>query len=439
MGILLGQLPPNEVARLKAELAETLIANFCYPRFFDYRTGSLRMRPIDRTKRQEVWLFLSSVDFTSWSRVDLMSPDFQRQIERLFIHFVQRNRNFFGDQGRKRMIDVRMLISSCATSVTEGLRSHLKGHQQSSSSFGSPRPVFSWATTNVTNRPEPNWEQLASRTMLIQQQLQEVRGEIKSSAAANNGTTTAQNETRPATTRRSTRGRSNGNSASSVEREMRVSPTPNITVSKPMLPEETSFPTPSATATPAPMVETSSPTPPTTAPTPVAGPKTTTPLNPPTDSAIAPASTPAPTNKVEPTVLPIDIPVSPAPSALPTPEASVKSSDKTQTPLTAVTVGKSENTTVLINDEDVVIFEQMRHQLVVWLRVEAVRSGADISGQGPIQLLELLHRQDSVDDSRLEVVSTLLGLSDQVITNRRASLIEYKQAMMFYLMHTRRS
>jgi len=114
-------------------------------------------------------------------------------------------------------------------------------------------------------------------------------------------------------------------------------------------------------------------------------------------------------------------------------------SQSPQAPLTAVTVGKTEDTTILVTDEDVVIFEQMRHQLVVWLRIEAVRSGADISGQGPIQLLELLHQQDTIDDSRLQVVSTLLNLSDQVITNRRATLLEYKQAMMFYLMHTRRS
>jgi len=48
VGIYLGQQPPAELARLKAELAETLIANFCYPRFLDYRTNTLRMRPIDR-------------------------------------------------------------------------------------------------------------------------------------------------------------------------------------------------------------------------------------------------------------------------------------------------------------------------------------------------------------------------------------------------------
>src|SRR5207248_2432461 len=136
--------------------------------------------------------------------------------------------------------------------------------------------------------------------------------------------------------------------------------------------------------------------------------------------------------EVEPTVLPTEVsvsPISPAPSAL---QVSVKTPDKT------VTVGKSESTTVLVSDEDVVIFEQMRHQLVVWLRIEAVRSGADISGQGAVQLLELLHRQDSIDAARLEVVSTLLTLSDQVISNGRATLFEYKQAMMFYLMHTGR-
>ena len=50
MGIYLGQLPPAEVARFKAELAETLVANFCYPRFFDYRTESLHMRPVGRAQ-----------------------------------------------------------------------------------------------------------------------------------------------------------------------------------------------------------------------------------------------------------------------------------------------------------------------------------------------------------------------------------------------------
>ena len=180
-GIYLGQLPPAEVARLKAELAETIIANFCYPRFFDYRTDSLRMRPVDRAKRQEVWLYLSSVDFTAWNRVDLMSLDFQRSIERLFIQFVQRNRSFFGEQGRKRMSDVRMLITSTSTTVAQGLRTHVTGQRQDRQGippFGSPRQAVSWATPGK-GQAEPTWEQIVTTTMLLQQQLQELRGEVK--------------------------------------------------------------------------------------------------------------------------------------------------------------------------------------------------------------------------------------------------------------------
>src|SRR5262249_26967606 len=138
MGIYLGQLPPAEVARFKAELAETIIANFCYPRFFDYRSESLQMRPIDRTKRQEVWLYLSAFDFNAWSRVDLTSTDFPHHIERLFIQFVQRNRSFFGSQGRRRMFDIRLSITNCASSVSQRLRHHLTG-KQVTPLFGSPR------------------------------------------------------------------------------------------------------------------------------------------------------------------------------------------------------------------------------------------------------------------------------------------------------------
>ena len=93
----------------------------------------------------------------------------------------------------------------------------------------------------------------------------------------------------------------------------------------------------------------------------------------------------------------------------------------------------------MLSDEDVVIFEEMRHQLLVWLRVEVVRVGVDLTGQTPAQLLEILGQQDGVDETRLQVISTLLGLTNQVITNGYATLVEYKQAMMFYLIHTRRA
>ncbi len=77
--------------------------------------------------------------------------------------------------------------------------------------------------------------------------------------------------------------------------------------------------------------------------------------------------------------------------------------------------------------------------MIVWLRVEVVRAGIELSGETPAQLLEILGQQDGVDETRLQIVSTLLGLANQVIANGRATLVEYKQAMMFYLIHTRRA
>ncbi len=423
VGILVSQLPPAELARLKAELAETLITHFCYPRFYDYRTDSLRMRPVDRAKRQEVWQYLNSVDFNAWGRIDLMSPDLQRQVERLFIHFVQRNRSFFGEQGRKRMADVRMLISTVSSSVVEGLRGHLAGRQ---TAFGSPRPVTSWAKANTTGRPEPGWEQLAATTMLLQQQVQEVRGEIKA-------TPISDARTNGAPAKRSMRSRSPVNGSSAVEPE--VTSDQQVPFNKPAPQGEIRTPSTS----------------------PLQRPKVTNPLASPVAPQVASVPVPAaqPVRKVEQVVVSENVSALPAarnklaeaPGVAPrvrSPEQvqrpAVKQRDLPrvmQAPVMGVITKEAESTTVLVSDEDVVIFEQMRQQLVVWLRIEVVRAGMDIAGQGPSELLELLRRQDSIDETRLQVVSTLLNLSDQIITAGHASLLEYKQARMFYLMHTR--
>jgi hypothetical protein len=427
VGILVSQLPPPELARLKAELAEILISSFCYPRFYDYRIDSLRMRPVDRTKRQEVWQYLGSVDFNAWGRIDLMSPDFQRQVERLLIYFVQRNRAFFGEQGRKRMADIRILISTSSNSIVEGLREHLTGQ---SNGFGNPRPVNSWANSNVTKRIDPSWEQLVTPTMLLQQQLQEARGEIKSN----------QNEARPngASSKHSIRERSNANgSNSSVEHEM-MSNKNSFTNKSPQQAEQQSFPG-------------------------IENPKITNQLTP-------PASVDAPSTSDDEI---IDASISQniqvvitdelldstlieqnATIARETTTAQQVSSEPIQDSITTPTILQSqkltqtqtqveittrdpESTTALVSEEDVVIFEQMKHQLLVWTRVEAVRAGIDIAGHEPAELLELLQHLDGFDETRLQVTATLINLCDQIIAAGQANMLEYKQAMMFYLMHTR--
>jgi hypothetical protein len=442
MGVFLGQLPPAELARLKAELAETLIAHFCYPRFFDYRSESLRTRPVDRSKRQEVWLYLSSVDFTAWNRVDLMSPDFQHHIERLIIHFVQRNRSFFGEQGRKRIADLRMLIGSSALSVTQGLRGHLSGNPRNNPAFGSPRPVSSWSTMSITGSPEPGWEQIASSTLLLQQQVQESRGEIKP--------VPLQSEARPApiNSRRLSRVQAAaGNTTNAIEYQ--ATSTPVAPVSKSTSQDNARSITSVSSPKSAPSVNTERSS---SNVSPLSMPKVE-PVVPPVETPIVPATSAAiPVKPPRIVVPPSPVPekgqpsdsstvASPLPSAgkgqLPTPPAAVQ--PQVFPPAAPVVTTSSNGSTALsLAEEDVAIFEQLRHQLIVWLRIEAVRSGMDISNQRPSQLLELLRKQDNYDESRLQIVSTLLNLANQIINNGQASLLDYKHAMMFHLLHTKR-
>jgi hypothetical protein len=105
----------------------------------------------------------------------------------------------------------------------------------------------------------------------------------------------------------------------------------------------------------------------------------------------------------------------------------------------SLSVSPRESASVVSSDEDLAIFEQMRYQLIIWLRIEAIHSGIDVTAQTtPAQLLELLRQNKQADDTRLQIVSSLLNLANQVIRNGHASLLDYKQALMFHLMHTKR-
>jgi hypothetical protein len=523
MGIYLGQLPPAEVARFKAELAETIIANFCYPRFFDHRTGSLQTRPIDRAKRQEVWLYLSSVDFTAWSRVDLLSVDFPHRIERLFIQFVQRNRSFFGAQGRRRMLDIRLAIGTCAGSVAQRLRTHLRG-QPITPPFGSPRQVLSWTVTPISGRPEPTWEQIMPSTMELQRQLQEWRGEVwiaddvaeesvpSASKAAQTSRPSVAETPVPVLNSPSV---SNGQgSYPSRPQQMPGNPmTPAASFDYPIvMAQQPTVPTPPVTAYPSqPLAQPGqynrgnvvpasnpaasstasvSPATPNSIKATVQSPSGSLPVSPvvprrpsgklaqsagqnvsarqseggklfkiatsPTP-VVTVASPARPSGPPVPSVEPLPAPTSPA---RPVEGQRIRTSAPPDTMLPAPTgshpVRPAPNSAVgfsgssapannagqrevfTVGEDDIAIFEQMRSQLMVWLRVEAIRAGLEVSGQGPAQLLEMLRQQVRYDETRLQVVSTLLNLASQVIRTGVVGVLDYKQALTFHLMHTKR-
>ncbi len=513
MGIYLGQLPPAEIARLKAELAEALIANFCYPRFFDHRTESLQMRPVDRKKRQEVWLYLSSVDFTAWNRIDLTTPEFQHQIERLFIQFVQRNRSFFGAQGRRRMSDIRMLISSCAITVSQGLRNHLTGQKQNVPPFGTPRPVVSWGTLSISGKAEPGWEQISTSTTLLQQQMQEIRGEARTAtineprpaqAAVAAGSTngSARRPARPQPAASSIAQKANSDLDTVARQQTAATQPVNSRPQASVNPSTSTKEDP--TANPAPVASIVSPmtSPATTrslpqevseeqtvllngkrqaetreqsrdskqAPT---GGRQSGPLEQSTDSRQATAagrnadalklpieaqaSSMPPVSALQSASTPlktsggsgIKVPFSPSsfadtspsavvssPSALHVRSISPAASNPQNGALTPNSVAGSRDL-LSVGEDDIAIFEQMRQQLVIWLRVEAIKAGLEISDQVPAQLLEMLRQQAHFDETRLQIVSTLLNLANQVIKTGTVSVLDYKQALMFHLMHTK--
>ena len=492
MGVYLGQLPPAEIARFKAELAETIVANFCYPRFFDYRTESLQTRPIDRAKRQEVWLYLSSVDFTAWSRVDLTSTDFPRHIERLFIQFVQRNRSFFGAQGRRRMPDIRLSIATCAGSVAQRLRNHLTG-QQNTPLFGSPRPSLSWTATPISGRPEPIWEQIMASTMELQQQLQQWRGETRTPAGAEEFGKTAQSS-RSALTEAPT-------SISAANVQGRGVSRPQQVPANPMYPaaslDSANGVSQQATVPTLPVKGRSSQPPAqsgqsnrgTPVPNPAAA--SVAPVAPATPKVLK-ATVPSPSGSVPavqrhssghlaqtveqnksarhsggvirsrritaptPAVSPARPPAPSVPSvdALPGsissnstagPARSTEVQNVRPVPTsslgfaTSSTAANGQRETFAIGEDDVAIFEQMRRQLLLWLRIEALSAGLELSGQeGATQLLEMLRQQARYDETRLQIVSTLLNLAGQVIKTGTVSVLDYKQALTFHLMHTKR-
>jgi hypothetical protein len=458
VGLYLSQLPPAELARLKAELAETLIENFCFPRFLDYRTSTLRMRPVDRSKRQEVWSFLSSYDFGAWGRVDIQSPEFQRLVERLLIQFIQRNRAFFGNQGRKRMSDVRALIGGSSTLVTEGLRSHLSGQATHvARPFGGPRPALSWAGSTIA--ADLHWEQIAGVTQLLQQQLQELRGEIQ--AEGENGAhafpsqAARATEMPPLPPRRSPRNRAISNGSGTVQAVTRPAPPvspihpADFTRSAPQAER------PAANASPGTRATHPLDAPAAHGPQQVPSMRQPAPSTPVVDPTRGTGGHSTRVEEVETvpfsgTQPPVDVAgqvsFSQPPARLAQPPAPMRELSRTPSTSLAGTSGApgalarvADSSTMVVSDEDIVIFEQVKYQLIVWLRVEAVRLGLDIADQSPQQLVELLRHQDDFDENRLQVVTTLLHLADSVSARGQAALIDYKQALMFYLMHTRRA
>jgi hypothetical protein len=165
MGSSLRDLNSRQLERLKSELAEVIITNFCYPSFLDYRLNILRTRPVDRRKRREVWAYVNSIQMNALGSMDASSIEFRRFVERVFLRYIEINRGLIEGTTPRQFAAMRARVPQLAMQVARSLIDYLALGE--ASSFGRARPVESWAAQTPPGS-ELTWEQIEKSTQLLQ-------------------------------------------------------------------------------------------------------------------------------------------------------------------------------------------------------------------------------------------------------------------------------
>ncbi|HEX6779685.1 MAG TPA: hypothetical protein VF099_15875, partial [Ktedonobacterales bacterium] len=80
---------------------------------------------------------------------------------------------------------------------------------------------------------------------------------------------------------------------------------------------------------------------------------------------------------------------------------------------------------------------QLQHQVGTWVKMAAVSHQIDISGRDALELITDLRRMAALEEAELQVVESLVTLCQRIVTSKQATVDDYKQAMMLYLLHHR--
>ncbi len=86
---------------------------------------------------------------------------------------------------------------------------------------------------------------------------------------------------------------------------------------------------------------------------------------------------------------------------------------------------------------DEAVFSQLRFQLEGFVRTAARSYGIPADGKDPFTVLDFLRGSGFVDEADLRIAESILALTDRVTGNGMASLEDYRQALMLYLLYHR--
>ncbi len=90
-----------------------------------------------------------------------------------------------------------------------------------------------------------------------------------------------------------------------------------------------------------------------------------------------------------------------------------------------------------MTEADVLIFVQLQHQVSTWVKIAAVSHQIEITGQDIPELVAELRHTAALEEAELQVIESLVALCQRVTSTRQATMEDYKQAMMLYLLHHR--
>jgi len=465
MGISVGSLEQRVLERLRAELAETLAAHLAYPPFFNYRSGEATCRPLDRAKRDELEQFVRSAHFESIERADITSPDVRRFIEQLLLRYIEVNPALARPQTMRRLPQVRTRVPRLAAETQRALGAHLEGKAPA---FGTRRESTSWSASSpapspregrehntrvleavlvrrgeapaparprsvvpspATRRPPsappaPSWSPVpgAPAPVPVSEMAPMPGGspfaglELGSQTAVFGGTGSgnlSEMETSPLAALGSAFAAGNGNAVESAAAQPRELP-PDLyqiygNYLRDMQPEAPMAEAPTA-ETPAAALLGASPPVPMPAPTPMPAPQATLP-------SIAAAYAPS-------------VPWTPEPTSEPTPAPSPRAA-----PLPVVMPGTGVAPADARSDK--LIFWQLRYQLEAYVRRAAGSYGVRTASGDPSGVLDALRRSGYVDEADLRIAEGILALTDRVTAAGSASVDDYRQALMLYLLYHR--
>src|SRR5579871_140504 len=429
MGVCIGALEQRQMERLRGEIAETLAANFAYPPFFDFRLNRMRVRPIDRAKRGEIEQFVHSFNFDALKQVDVTSPDVRRFIERLFLRYIEVNAAFARPRYERLRASMRSATSRAAAHVQRNLTAHLEG---SAPAFGARQQQPSWAGT--PQKTQLDTDDVEHNTRVLQATLLRRASDVPGPYVP----VTPAPRTAPP----------------QQAQQARPAPAP--------VPAQAnwSMSTADATVPVTAMYPPSAPAPIHDAPT---GPLAAVhPAPSPARQASAPSQTHYSQGGQGSSIrdLPEDLyqlygeylrdmqpEASVASEYLPTQHApAAPMYNGYQAPVSPGMQGISQihvptvQQSGVLSEEvrsDKLIFWQLRYQLEAYVRRAARSYGIQTQSGEPYGVLDALRRSGFVDEADLRIAEGILALTDKVTASSSASLDDYRQALMLYLLYHR--